>query len=102
MGKAVATTTALRVSLELPFLLLYYYPSPHKHLLPLCTCILILPLLGVKTTQTLEGIEAQILQNKKDFPAAVQANQNAGAANLDEGAAAISGALFSTTIRLVR
>jgi hypothetical protein len=47
---------------------------------------------GVKTAQTLEGIEAQILQNKKDFPAAVQANQNAGAAGLNEGAEAISGA----------
>jgi hypothetical protein len=47
---------------------------------------------GVKTSQTLEGIEAQILQNKKDFPAAVKANQNAGAAGLNEGAEAISGA----------
>jgi hypothetical protein len=50
--------------------------------------------LGVETTQTLEGIEAQILQNKKDFPAAVKANQNAGAANLNEGAEAISGAFY--------
>jgi hypothetical protein len=47
---------------------------------------------GVATTQTLEGIEAQILQNKKDFAAAVKANQNAGAAGSNEGAAAISGA----------
>jgi hypothetical protein len=52
---------------------------------------------GVKTAQTLEGIEAQILQNKKDFPAAVKANQNAGAAGLDEGAAAISGAFTSSS-----
>ncbi|OAL00120.1 hypothetical protein IQ06DRAFT_222971 [Phaeosphaeriaceae sp. SRC1lsM3a] len=52
---------------------------------------------AAETTQTLEGIEAQILQNKKDFPAAVQANQNAGAANLDEGAAAIS-ALITATV----
>jgi hypothetical protein len=52
---------------------------------------------GVKTAQTLQGIEAQILQNKKDFPAAVQANINAGAAGLNEGAEAISGALISLT-----
>ncbi|KAH7413955.1 hypothetical protein DE146DRAFT_13529 [Phaeosphaeria sp. MPI-PUGE-AT-0046c] len=52
---------------------------------------------SVETTQTLEGIEAQILQNKKDFAVAVQANQNAGAANLDEGAAAIS-ALITATV----
>jgi hypothetical protein len=50
--------------------------------------------IGVKTAQTLQGIEAQILQNKKDFPAAVQANINAGAAGLNEGAEAISGALI--------
>ena len=55
-----------------------------------CVCI------GVQTAQTLEGIQAQILQNKKDFPAAVLANQNAGAAGLNEGAAAISGALLSS------
>ncbi|KAH7067856.1 hypothetical protein FB567DRAFT_483384 [Paraphoma chrysanthemicola] len=50
---------------------------------------------AVETTQTLEGIEAQILQNKKDFPAAVIANQNAGKA--EQGAAAIS-ALITATV----
>lgn len=47
---------------------------------------------GVETAQTLEGIEAQILQNKKDLPAAIIANQNAGAGAAEQGAAAISGA----------
>ncbi|KAL5113591.1 hypothetical protein ACEQ8H_008539 [Pleosporales sp. CAS-2024a] len=46
---------------------------------------------SVKTAQTLEGIEAQILQNQKDLPAAIQANKNAGAAQ--QGAAAISALL---------
>ncbi|KAH8732033.1 hypothetical protein GQ44DRAFT_272243 [Phaeosphaeriaceae sp. PMI808] len=49
---------------------------------------------AVETAQTLEGIQAQILQNKKDFKAAVAANQAAGAAGANEGAAAISGAFF--------
>lgn len=48
--------------------------------------------IGVKTTQTLEGIQAQILQNVKDFDAAVAANVAAGAAGGIEGASAISGA----------
>ncbi|KAF2024138.1 hypothetical protein EK21DRAFT_79360 [Setomelanomma holmii] len=50
---------------------------------------------AVATTQTLEGISAQILQNQKDFDAAVKANQNAGLA--DQGAAAIS-ALATATV----
>ncbi|EOA84324.1 hypothetical protein ACJQWK_00676 [Exserohilum turcicum] len=45
---------------------------------------------AVDTTQTLEGISAQILQNKKDLPAAIAANQAAGAAGGNEGASAIS------------
>lgn len=53
---------------------------------------------GVETAQTLEGIEAQILQNKKDLPAAIIANQNAGAGAAEQGAAAISGALFSSCV----
>jgi hypothetical protein len=53
------------------------------------SCILTV-LIAVETTQTLEGISAQILQNQKDFDAAVKANQNAGQAG--QGAAAISGA----------
>jgi hypothetical protein len=66
--------------------------------LPAHTCILTSPE-GVETTQTLEGIQAQILQNNKDFAAAVKANQNAGAAGLNEGAVAISGALLSPSSR---
>ena len=50
--------------------------------------------LAVDTAQTLEGISAQILQNKKDLPAAIAANQAAGAAGGNEGASAISGALI--------
>ncbi|KAH6861449.1 hypothetical protein B0T12DRAFT_452743 [Alternaria alternata] len=49
---------------------------------------------AVDTAQTLEGISAQILQNKKDLPAAIAANQAAGAAGGNEGASAISGALI--------
>ncbi|KAI8933319.1 hypothetical protein NX059_009943 [Plenodomus lindquistii] len=45
---------------------------------------------SVETAQTLEGISAQILQNQKDLPAAIAANQAAGAAGTNEGAAAIS------------
>ncbi|CAG5159946.1 uncharacterized protein ALTATR162_LOCUS5705 [Alternaria atra] len=45
---------------------------------------------AVDTAQTLEGISAQILQNKKDLPAAIAANQAAGAAGGNEGASAIS------------
>ena len=44
------------------------------------------------TSQTLAGISAQILQNQKDLPAAIAANQAAGAAGTNENAAAISGA----------
>jgi hypothetical protein len=51
-------------------------------------------LVAVDTAQTLEGISAQILQNKKDLPAAIAANQAAGAAGGNEGASAISGAFF--------
>ena len=47
---------------------------------------------GVATAQTLEGISAQILQNQKDLPVAIAANQAAGAAGGDENASAISGA----------
>ncbi|KAA8618242.1 repeatdomain containing protein [Pyrenophora tritici-repentis] len=46
---------------------------------------------AVDTAQTLEGISAQILQNQKDLPAAIAANQAAGAAGGNEGASAISG-----------
>ncbi|KAF1833994.1 hypothetical protein BDW02DRAFT_355616 [Decorospora gaudefroyi] len=49
---------------------------------------------AVDTAQTLEGISAQILQNQKDLPAAIAANQAAGAAGGNEGASAISGAFF--------
>lgn len=56
---------------------------------------------GVPTAQTLEGIQAQILQNNKDFAAAVKANQNAGAAGLNEGALAISGALLFSRHNIV-
>lgn len=44
------------------------------------------------TTQTLEGISAQILQNQKDLPAAIAANKAAGAAGANENAAAVAGA----------
>jgi len=57
--------------------------------------------LAVDTAQTLEGISAQILQNQKDLPAAIAANQAAGAAGGNEGASAISGAFaFSPTRRM--
>lgn len=68
------------------------YTHPHKHVI-VCS-----QLVAVETTQTLEGISAQILQNKKDFPAAVAANQAAGAAGINEGAAAISGAFHSSRL----
>lgn len=51
-----------------------------------------LPLVGVTTAQTLQGISNQILQNQKDLPVAIAANQAAGAAGGNEGASAISGA----------
>ena len=49
----------------------------------------------ITTAQTLDGINKQIAQNKKDLPAAIAANQAAGAVNGNEGASAISGASFS-------
>lgn len=52
---------------------------------------------GVETTQTADGIAAQIDQNQKDLPAAIAANQAAGAAGLNEGALAIS-ALITATV----
>ncbi|KAF1847859.1 uncharacterized protein K460DRAFT_64757 [Cucurbitaria berberidis CBS 394.84] len=52
---------------------------------------------AVDTSQTLEGISAQILQNKKDLPAAIAANQAAGAAGGNEGASAISALLPTQT-----
>jgi hypothetical protein len=39
------------------------------------------------------------LQNQKDLPAAIAANQAAGAAGGNEGASAISGAFFFITRR---
>ncbi|KAF3009656.1 hypothetical protein E8E13_007890 [Curvularia kusanoi] len=51
---------------------------------------------GVTTAQTLQGVSAQILQNQKDLPVAIAANQAAGAAGGNEGASAIS-ALISAT-----
>jgi hypothetical protein len=62
-----------------------------------CTHTLILAP-AVDTAQTLSGVLAQVEQNKKDLPAAIAANQAAGAAGGGEGAAAISGA-FSFTAR---
>ena len=47
----------------------------------------------ITTAQTIDGINKQIAQNKKDLPAAIAANQAAGAVNGNEGASAISGAL---------
>lgn len=56
------------------------------------SCIHTHPSIAIETTQTLEGISAQILQNQKDFDAAVAANVAAGAAaDGSDGAAAISG-----------
>ncbi|USP72829.1 uncharacterized protein yc1106_00103 [Curvularia clavata] len=52
---------------------------------------------SVDTAQTLEGISAQILQNQKDLPAAIAANQAAGAAKGNEGASAISALLPAAT-----
>ncbi|KAJ4373514.1 hypothetical protein N0V86_007654 [Didymella sp. IMI 355093] len=51
---------------------------------------------GVDTAQTLQGISNQILQNQKDLPVAIAANQAAGLAGGNEGASAIS-ALISAT-----
>lgn len=69
--------------------LLIHLPSARysPHHVPILT-----PRIAVDTAQTLEGISAQILQNQKDLPAAIAANQAAGAAGSNEGAAAISGA----------
>ncbi|KAF2728180.1 hypothetical protein EJ04DRAFT_592303 [Polyplosphaeria fusca] len=47
---------------------------------------------AVDTAQTLNGILAQVEQNKKDLPAAIAANEAAGAAGGNEGASAISAA----------
>ncbi|CAA9962852.1 DUF3129 multi-domain protein [Pyrenophora teres f. maculata] len=52
---------------------------------------------AVDTAQTLEGISAQILQNQKDLPAAIAANQAAGAAGGNEGASAISALVPAAT-----
>ncbi|KAL1799227.1 hypothetical protein ACET3X_003264 [Alternaria dauci] len=52
---------------------------------------------AVDTAQTLEGISAQILQNQKDLPAAIAANQAAGAAGGNEGASAISALIPDAT-----
>lgn len=52
---------------------------------------------AVDTAQTLQGISAQILQNQKDLPVAIAANQAAGAAGGNEGASAIS-ALITATV----
>ncbi|KAF1936609.1 hypothetical protein EJ02DRAFT_470317 [Clathrospora elynae] len=52
---------------------------------------------SVKTAQTLQGISAQILQNVKDLPVAIAANQAAGAAGGNAGASAIS-ALVTATV----
>ncbi|KAF2245834.1 hypothetical protein BU26DRAFT_57282 [Trematosphaeria pertusa] len=51
---------------------------------------------AVDTAQTLAGIEAQVLQNQQDLPAAIAANQAAGAAGGDEGASAISALITAT------
>jgi hypothetical protein len=48
-------------------------------------------LVAVETAATLKDAQAQTLQNQKDFADAVAANQAAGAAGEDGGAAAISG-----------
>lgn len=49
---------------------------------------------GIETAASLEAVAAQTLQNQKDFPAAVAANQAAGAAGTNPDAAVIPGALL--------
>lgn len=73
----------------LPVSSIFYFIIPPGASTPMY--IYSLPL-AVDTAQTLEGISAQILQNQKDLPAAIAANQAAGAAGGNEGASAISGA----------
>ncbi|KAF2269393.1 hypothetical protein CC78DRAFT_508786 [Lojkania enalia] len=51
---------------------------------------------AVDTAQTLSGILAQVEQNKKDLPAAITANQAAGAAGGNECASAISALITAT------
>lgn len=60
---------------------------------------------GVETAQTLQGISAQVLQNQKDLPVAIAANQAAGAADVaaankdnEAGVAAISGMCLPSCI----
>ena len=75
--------------------------------LTMCPVCLQVPALicspGVDTAQTLQGISAQVLQNQKDLPVAIAANQAAGAADAaaankdnEAGVAAISGMCFLT------
>ncbi|KAJ4293568.1 hypothetical protein N0V90_008851 [Kalmusia sp. IMI 367209] len=56
-----------------------------------------LPPPAVDTAQTLAGINAQVAQNKKDLPAAIAANQAAGAVDGNAGASAISALLPAAT-----
>jgi hypothetical protein len=71
----------------------FVYLPPHGSEIVTKMPILVLTILvGVDTAQTLEGILAQVEQNKKDLPAAIAANVAAGVAGGNEGASAISGA----------
>ncbi|ORX95201.1 hypothetical protein BCR34DRAFT_608017 [Clohesyomyces aquaticus] len=53
---------------------------------------------AVDTAQTLSGVLAQVEQNKKDLPAAIAANQAAGASGVDEGLLAISALVSSAPV----
>ena len=52
------------------------------------------PSTEVTTAQSLDAIAKQVAQNLVDLPAAIAANQAAGAVNGNAGASAISGASF--------
>jgi hypothetical protein len=84
----------VRTTLRLPL-----FHSPPRAYLYSHVSILI-PRPAVDTAQTLQGISAQILQNQKDLPIAIAANQAAGAVGDDGGAAAISGAFAFSSLHM--
>ncbi|KAL3590465.1 hypothetical protein FPOAC2_12657 [Fusarium poae] len=53
---------------------------------------------SIKTTQTFNGINDQILQNQKDFPDAVAANENASSDEAAQNKAAVDALLGATVV----
>ncbi|WKT46648.1 Egh16-like virulence factor [Fusarium oxysporum f. sp. vasinfectum] len=53
---------------------------------------------NIKTTQQLQAINAQVLQNQKDFPDSVKANENATNDEADQNKAAVDALLGNTIV----